>query len=126
MHLKAQDFDAAWQDFGDYLNSGGERMPASTWLELCRAAESQQHFERAVEEYDRLARAYPTERQSLLALMAAGRLAMKKLNRPEDALRFYQAAAASAVPHVDWEMNIQGGILEAQKALSGAPMPAAS
>jgi membrane associated rhomboid family serine protease len=121
MHLKAQNVDAAWQDFGDYLNSGGERMPASTWLELCRAAESQQNFERAVEEYDKLARAYPTERQSLLALMAAGRLSQKKLNRPAEALHFYKAAADSPVPHIDWEMNIQGGILEAQKALSATP-----
>ena len=124
LHLKAQNPEAAWQDFGEYLNSGGERMPASTWLELCRAAETQQNFERAVEEYDRLARAYPNERQSLLALMAAGRLALKKLNRPEEALRFYRAAASSPVPHVDWEMNIHGGILEAQKALTAAAVPA--
>jgi membrane associated rhomboid family serine protease len=117
MHLKAQNADAAWQDFGEYLNSGGERMPASTWLELCRFAERQHNFERAVEEYDGLARAYPNERQSLLALMAAGRLSLKKMNRPAEALRFYKAAADSLVPHVDWDMNIQGGILEAQKAL---------
>ncbi len=125
MHLKAQNVDAAWQAFGEYLNSGGERMPASTWLELCRAAEGQQNFERAVEEYDKLARAYPTERQSLLALMAAGRLSQKKLNRPAEALHFYKAAADSVVPHVDWHMNIQGGILEAQKALSATEAPAA-
>jgi membrane associated rhomboid family serine protease len=125
MHLKAQNVDAAWEDFGQYLNSGGERMPASTWLELCRGAEGQQNFERAVEEYDRLARAYPTERQSLLALMAAGRLSLKKLNQPAEALRFYRAAADSSVPHIDWDMNIQGGILEAQKALTTAEVPAA-
>jgi tetratricopeptide (TPR) repeat protein len=124
MHLKAQNVDAAWQDFGEYLNSGGERMPASTWLELCRAAEGQQDFQRAVEEYDRLARAYPTERQSLLALMAAGRLSLKKLNQPAEALHYFQAAANSPVPHVDWEMNIQGGILEAQRALSATAAPA--
>ncbi len=126
MHLKAQNVDAAWQDFGEYLNSGGERMPASTWLELCRAAEGQQNFERAVEEYDKLARAYPTERQSLLALMAAGRLSQKKLNRPAEALHFYKAAADSPVPHLDWAINIQSGIQEAQKALSATPeIPAA-
>ena len=123
MHLKAQNVDAAWQDFGEYLNSGGERMPASTWLDLCRAAEGQQNFERAVEEYDKLAQAYPTERQSLLALMAAGRLSQTKLRRPAEALRFYKAAADSSVPHVDWEMNIQGGILEAQKALFAIKLP---
>jgi len=74
---EAQNTDAAWQDFGEYLNSGGERMPASTWLELCALAEGQQNCERAVEEYDKLARAYPSERQSLLALMAAGRLSLR-------------------------------------------------
>jgi len=124
MHLKAQNVDAAWEDFGQYLNSGGDRMPASTWLELCRGAEGQQNFQRAVEEYDRLAHAYPTERQSLLALMAAGRLSLKKLNQPAEALRFYTAAADSPVPHIDWDMNIQGGILEAQKALTAAEVPA--
>jgi tetratricopeptide (TPR) repeat protein len=125
MQLKAQNTDAAWQAFGEYLNSGGERIPASTWLELCRAVEGQQNFERAVEEYDKLAQAYPTERQSLLALMAAGRLSQTKLKKPAEALRFYKAAADSPVPHVDWEMNIQGGILEAQKALSAAETPVA-
>src|SRR5258708_6318006 len=125
MHLKAQNVDAAWQDFGEYLNSGGERMPASTWLELCRAAEGQQNFERAVQEYDKLARAYPNERQSLLALMAAGRLSQKKLNRPAEALGFSRAAGDAAVPHVDWDRNIQGGIREAKKALSVGEVPAA-
>jgi membrane associated rhomboid family serine protease len=123
LHLKAQNIDAAWQDFGEYLNSGGERMPASTWLDLCRAAEGQQNFERAVEEYDKLAQTYPKERQSLLALMAAGRLSQTKLGRPTEALRFYKAAADSPVPHVDWEMNIQAGIVEAQKALSATKLP---
>src|SRR2546429_2076251 len=50
-------------------NSGGETIPASTWLELCRAAEAKEQFDRAVADYERLASAYPAERQSLLALM---------------------------------------------------------
>jgi hypothetical protein len=57
--------------------------------------------------------------------MAAGRLSQRKLNRPAEALRFYKAAAASAVPHVDWDMNIQAGIIEAQKQLSATEAPAA-
>jgi membrane associated rhomboid family serine protease len=126
LHLKAQDIDAAWQDFGDYLNSGGERMPASTWLELCRAAEGQQNFDRAVEEYDKLARTYPNERQSLLALMAAGRLSLKKLNRPAEALHFFKAAADSPVPHLDWAANIQASIVEAEKALAKPGFPASA
>jgi membrane associated rhomboid family serine protease/Tfp pilus assembly protein PilF len=122
LHLKAKDLDAAWQDFGEYLNSGGERMPVSTWLELARAAEGQQNYERAVEEYDKLAQAYPAEKQSLLALMAAGRLSISKLGRPAEALRFFRAAATSPVPHLDWETNIQGGIREAEKAISSGSL----
>jgi hypothetical protein len=57
--------------------------------------------------------------------MAAGRLALSKLNRPDEALQFYRAAAASPVPHIDWETNIQGGILEAEKAVNLAETPIA-
>jgi hypothetical protein len=56
--------------------------------------------------------------------MAAGRLSLKKLNRPSDALRFYQAAAKSRIPHLEWDSNIQAGLAEAQKALAGSQIPA--
>lgn len=32
LHLKVHNHDAAWQDYEEYLNSGGGAMPASTWL----------------------------------------------------------------------------------------------
>jgi membrane associated rhomboid family serine protease len=124
LHLKAQDADAAWHDYEEYINSGGASMPASTWLELCRAAEGKEDFDRAVSEYEKLAAAHPGERPSLLALMAAGRLTLKRLNRPSDALRFYQAASRSTVPHLDWDSNIKAGITDAQKALAGSQVPA--
>jgi membrane associated rhomboid family serine protease len=124
LHLKAQDSDAAWQDYHEYTNSGGDRLPAATWLDLCRAAEGQQNFDRAVSEYERLAKAYPNERQSILALLSAGRLALKQLNRPSDALLYYKAAKASKVPHADWESNIQAGIEAAEKAVGSALSPA--
>ena len=124
LHLKAHDFDAAWQDYEEYKNSGGGPIPASTWLELCRAAEAKENFERAVSEYEKLASAYPTERQSLLALIAAARLSLKKLNRPAEALRMYQAAWDSKVPHLDWETNIRKGLQEAQEALAKLQVPA--
>ena len=124
LHLKAQDADAAWQNYEEYMNSGGGAMPASTWLELCRAAEGKDEYDRAVAEYEKLALACPTERQSILALLAAGRLALKKLNRPADAVRFYQLAAKSPVPHLDWESNIQAGLQDAEKALRGVEVPA--
>jgi membrane associated rhomboid family serine protease len=125
LHLKTQDHDAALEDFQEYTNAGGDRMPAATWLELCRIFEGQQNFERAVEEYGLLAKAHPTERPSLLALLSAGRLSLKKLHRPSDALRFYQTAAASSVPHADWESNIQSGIQEAQKQMQSPTVPVA-
>jgi tetratricopeptide (TPR) repeat protein len=123
LHLKSHDHEAAWQDFQEYTNAGGDRMPAATWLELCRIAEGQQNYERAVTEYEHLAKAYPTERQSLLALLSAGRLALKQVQRPSDALKFYKAAAASPVPHLDWESNIQAGIEDAQKQLQAPSVP---
>ena len=123
LHLKTQDAEAAWQDYQEYLNAGGDRMPASTWLELCRLAEGQQNYERAVSEYEHLAQAYPAERQSLLALLSAGRLALKQLQRPSDALLYYKAAKASRVPHLDWESNIQAGIQDAQSALGSSYAP---
>jgi len=121
LHLKAQDGETAWHDYEEYINSGGNSMPASTWLELCRAAEGKEQYQRAVTEYEKLATAFPNERQSLLALMAAGRLTLKKLNQPSEALRLYKAAARSSVPHADWASNIEAGLREAEKALAGAP-----
>jgi hypothetical protein len=116
LHVKAQDSEVALQDYQEYSNAGGDRMPAATWLELCRMIEGQQHYDRAVTEYEHHAKAYPAERQSLLALLSAGRLALKQLNRPSDALMYYKAARASKVPHADWESNIQAGIQAAEKA----------
>ena len=123
LHLKAQDTEAAWQDYQEYLNTGGNRMPAATWLELCRLAEGQQNFEGAATEYAHLAETWPNERQSILALLSAGRLCLRKLNRPSDALRFYKAAESSSVPHLDWQSNIEAGIRDSEKALSGSFEP---
>ena len=80
--MKAQDFDAAWKAFEEFNTGGGDIMPTATWLELIRNLESQQNFERAVTEYEHLAAAYPAQKESLLALLSAGRLYLKKLNRP--------------------------------------------
>jgi hypothetical protein len=102
----------------EFQNTGGLHLPAATWLERCRSLEGQQNSDRAVTEYDRLAAAYPRDRQSLLALMAAGRLSLQKLGRPAEALHFYRAASASPVPHLDWESDLQVGIKEATTAVS--------
>ena len=77
LHLKKQDGEAALRDYEEFQNTGGQHLPSAIWLELCRSLEGQQNFERAVAEYDKLAMAYPRDKQSLLALMAAGRLSLK-------------------------------------------------
>jgi membrane associated rhomboid family serine protease len=121
--LKAHDVDAAWQSYEEFSNAAGGNLPPASWLELVRHLENQQNFDRAVAECDRLAQAYPQERPSLLALLTAGRLSLKKLNRPDEALRFYKTADASPVPHLDWESNIKAGITDAERAL-GTPIGA--
>jgi membrane associated rhomboid family serine protease len=126
LHLKAQDSEAALQDFQEYTNAGGDRMPAATWLELCRLMEGQQHYDRAVAEYERLAKAYPSEKQALLSLLSAGRLTLKQLHRPSDALLYYKAAKASKVPHMEWESNITAGIQAAEKAIGVSFAPTAN
>lgn len=80
LHLKAQDSEAAWRDFEAYSNAGGDKMPPATWREICRFLEAQQHFDRAAAEYERLAEVHAVKKQSILALIAAGRLYLKKLN----------------------------------------------
>jgi membrane associated rhomboid family serine protease len=118
LHLKAHEIEAAFQDYAEFIDSGGGKLPATTWLDLCKGAEEKQEFERALSEYQQLAAAYPAERQALTAQLSAARLCAKKLNRPQDALTLYQSAAASPVPHLDWEQHIQTGMKEAKAAMS--------
>jgi membrane associated rhomboid family serine protease len=126
LHLKARNSEAAWKDYEEFLNCGGESLPADVWFELCKAADDLQSFERALNEYQRLAAAYPDERQALMAQLGAAKVCLKRLNRPQDALAFYQAAAASRIPHLDWEQNIQAGIKEAKAAIAGGASLSAS
>ena len=118
LHLRTHDVAAAFQDYADFVDAGG-KVPAGTWLELAKGAEEIQEFERAFSEYEQLAAAYPAERQALTAQLSAARLCLKKLNRPQDALALYQKAAASPIPHLDWEQLIQSGIKDAKAAVSG-------
>jgi tetratricopeptide (TPR) repeat protein len=89
------------------------------------AAEEKQEFERALSEYQQLAAAYPADRQALIAQLSAARLCLKRLNRPQDALSFYKAAAASPIPHLDWEQLVQAGIKEATAAMPAGAQAAA-
>ena len=115
--LKNKDYDAAFHDYEDFFGSGGKNFPAATWLEICRVLEEQQNFDAALVEYEKLISAYPAERQALMAQLAAARLCLKRLNRPQDAMAFYQAASKSPVPHLDLEQTIQMGMREARAAL---------
>ena len=117
LHLKANESEAAWQDYEDFLNAGGERIPPDVWLDLCRVPEQQRDFERAVSEYEKLAAAYPSERQSVMAQLAAARICLRRLSRPLDALRLYEGASASAVPHLDLDLDIRSGIRKAKRFL---------
>lgn len=65
-HLKAQDTENAWHAFEEYTSAGGDKLPVTTWLEICRALQTQQNFERAAPEYERLAESCSNEKQSSL------------------------------------------------------------
>jgi membrane associated rhomboid family serine protease len=122
LHLKSQDAEAAWRDFEAYSNSGGDKLSAATWLDVARMLETQQNFERAASEYERLAGVHPTEKQSILALVAAGRLYLKRLNRPEESLKCYEKADSSKVPHLDWQPNIEAGLRDAKAAVQSSAL----
>jgi len=126
IHLRARENELAWKAYEEFLSVGGQTLPADMWLDLCRAAESQQLFDRALSEYEKLAATYPTERQSIAAQLGAARICLKRLNQPERALQFFQAAETSPVPHLDWEQSISAGIKEAKNALSQKSMSAAA
>jgi membrane associated rhomboid family serine protease len=125
LELKANDFQAAWEAYQDLKRSGGEKLSAQVWLDLCRHVETHSEPQLAADEYRSLAQAHPTEKQGLLAQIATGRIYLKRLNRPSDALGFYEAAQASPVPHTEWKATIERGIAEANKALLPQTAPAA-
>jgi hypothetical protein len=131
VHLKANNGEAAWQDYEDHTRAGDAKIPADLWMELCRYAEDQQQWERAAEEYEKLAEAWPTERASVLALISAARIHLQRLSNAAKAKRLYTAAQNSTVPHRDWEETIRKGLERAAGGpSSGAgkapPVPAGS
>ncbi|MBV9181736.1 MAG: rhomboid family intramembrane serine protease [Acidobacteria bacterium] len=126
VHLKTGEMELAWTSYEEFLKAGGASLPCATWLELCRGLEKEECFERALTEYEKLASTYPAERQSILAQLSAGRLCLKRLNRPERALALFEAAQRSTVPHLDWEQSILAGIREAKMARPQASAAAAT
>ena len=118
LRLKGCDVEAAFQDYAEFINSGGEKMPVNVLLALCKGAESLQKFELALAEYQQLTQKYPGTRQALTARLNAARICLKELDRPQDALDNYQAAAAFTIIDMDLESTIQNGIEEAKAAIS--------
>jgi tetratricopeptide (TPR) repeat protein len=117
LHLSMRATHDALKDYENFVQAGG-LLPAETWFKLCQALEERQEYERALGGYQELAESYPKDRQSLMALLAAARLAMNKVHRPQHALNLYQAAGDSAMPHLDLDSSIALGIKEAQAALA--------
>ena len=109
MALKAHD---------EFRSAGGANLIPASWLEMCRAAEKLECYDRAISEYEQLIKAFPSQKQVIPALVGAARLCLKRLNQPQRALAFFEAAEKSPVPHLDWEQNIAAGIREAKAALS--------
>ena len=117
LYLKGNDVEPAWQSYEDFVKAGGEKLPVTLWLDLCRVLEAHENFQLAFDEYEKIMTAYPKERQSLMAQLVAARLCLKRLGRPQDALKLYEAAAASAIPHLDLEQNIALGVKESKQRL---------
>jgi tetratricopeptide (TPR) repeat protein len=112
-HLRKKDVAAAVQAYDDLVNVGGDKIDAADWVQVCRYFESQEVWERAAVEYEKYAKAYPADKLSVYSLVAAARLNLKKLERRDEAARLYREAAASPVPHLDWDDAIKRGLAEA-------------
>jgi hypothetical protein len=116
----AGELEAAAADYEMYKNLGGDKLPRGVWLELCRYLEREQRWELAVEEYEKLAHAFPSERAGVSALVSAGRICVAHLSGPERAEKFFKGAEMSPVPHSDLDAAIQEGL---QKCIPAPVQP---
>jgi membrane associated rhomboid family serine protease len=118
LYLKSNSSEAALNAFDDFVRANGDRemLSPATWIALARAAEASDRFDQALNEYKLLIEAYPEDRQSLQAQLAAAKVYMKRLNDPRAALKLLEAASASKVPHLDWQPAIDAAIREANSA----------
>ncbi len=123
LHIKKREMDHAVEILDDFRNAGGENFPASEWLAICRHLENVPNYERAAAEYESYAKAYPTDRMSVYALVAAARIQLRNLGNKSEAARLYRAADSSAVPHLDWDEAIKRGLKDCS---APQPVPAAS
>jgi membrane associated rhomboid family serine protease len=126
LHLKAGHGETALHYYDEFVNAGGDQIPATVWFDLCRALENQQQFEHALSEYQKLIATYPTEREAVMAQVAAARINLNRLHRPQDALELYEAVLVSPIPHLDLEAAIKMGIREAKIAMGATPAASAA
>ncbi len=110
LRVVAGELEAAAADYAMYKNLGGDKLPRGVWLELCRYFEREQRWELAVEEYEKLAQAFPSERAGVTALVSAGQICVANLASPERAEKLFKAAEMAPVPHSDLEAAIQEGL----------------
>jgi membrane associated rhomboid family serine protease len=110
LRVTAGDMEAAAADYEMYKNLGGDKLPRGVWLELCRYFEREQRWELAVDEYEKLARAFPAERAAASALVSAGQICVAHLASPERAEKCFKEAQLSPVPHYDLDPAIQEGL----------------
>jgi membrane associated rhomboid family serine protease len=110
LRVTAGELEAAAADYEMYQNLGGDKLPRGVWLELCRYFEREQRWELAVEEYEKLAHAFPSERAAASALVSAGQICVAHLASPGRAEKCFKEAQLSPLPHSDLERAIQEGL----------------
>jgi len=118
--VNVRQMDQAWERYEEYLGAGGQKLHKAVWMELCRHQEGRQNWERAVEEYKKLAQAYPNDRLSVNALVSAAGICSKQLFRQSEAARLYELAQRSPAPHGDLDGTISAGLAELKAEHVGA------
>jgi membrane associated rhomboid family serine protease len=120
LHVVAGELDTAAGEYEAYRNLGGENLPRGVWIELSKYYEREERWETAVEEYENLAIANPSQRAAVSALVSAGRICLDHLHSPGRAENFFRAAESSPAPHSDLDAAIQAGLARCAKATTAA------
>ena len=104
--LKSQDFDGAWQSYEEYSNSGGNSMPAALWPELRFAARKTRIiWTELLRNTNCLAYCTSHRKAIPIGITVCWSYLPQEFEPSEQALKFYNAAAASAVPHAEWDSS---------------------
>jgi membrane associated rhomboid family serine protease len=116
LRVAGGDIEGAWNDYSEYKNLGGTKLPRGVWLEICRFLERESRWDLAAEEYEHLAKANAGERAGVSALVSAGRIYAEHLFKPELAEKLFKQAAVSPAPHSDLDAAIQEGLKQCTAA----------